>query len=114
MRIKERINSYLDSKCEWSEEKANEILSYYIPRRSIWNAEEKYFCFWDSGENWSEKFNLKRIKIKDRRWWKNNAKIQGWKMKNYLIEKFEMEGFKKIIGDMDNGFISIYFKKIEK
>lgn len=111
---KEKINNYLNSKCEWSEEKANEILSYYIPRRSIWNAEEEYFLFWDNGENWSQKFNLKRIKIKDRRWWKNNAKIQGWKMKNYLIEKFEMEGFKKIIGDMDNGFISIYFKKIEK
>ena len=40
---KNKIENYLNSKCEWSEERANEILSYYIPRRSEWDEETKAF-----------------------------------------------------------------------
>ena len=41
IKTKEKITSYLNSKCEWSEERANEILSYFIPRKANWNEEHK-------------------------------------------------------------------------
>lgn len=28
---KRKINNYLNSKCKWDEERANKILSYYVP-----------------------------------------------------------------------------------
>lgn len=31
IKAKEKIDAYLDSRSTWSEERANEILSYYIP-----------------------------------------------------------------------------------
>lgn len=46
---KNKIEKYRNSKCEWNEEKANEILSYYIPRAAEWDNEEKCFYFADNG-----------------------------------------------------------------
>lgn len=43
VKAKEKIGSYLNSRLEWSEERANEILSYYIPRKAKWDAEDKLF-----------------------------------------------------------------------
>ena len=41
--LKDKIEDYLNSKCRWSDERANEILSYYIPRKADWDAEDKSF-----------------------------------------------------------------------
>ena len=111
---KNKIENYLNSKCEWSEERANEILSYYIPRKAEWDAEEKNFYFADNGMGWGMKCHQKKIKLKDRRWWKRYANGWGGKVRTYLIEKFELEGFTKEVCDTYDSWTEIYFIMIEK
>lgn len=53
IKAKEKITSYLNSREEWSEERVKEILSYYIPRRAEWDADDKCFYFFDNGYGWS-------------------------------------------------------------
>ena len=43
--IFEKISRNLNEKNFWSEKRANEILSYYVPRFSEWCAEEQEFYF---------------------------------------------------------------------
>lgn len=114
IKAKEKITSYLNSKCEWSEERANEILSYYIPRKANWNENDKCFYFFDNGTGWEMKYNKKKIKPKDRRWWKNYTRIWGGEVRTYLIEKFELEGFEKEVGNCYDSCTDISFKMIEK
>lgn len=114
MVAKEKIHAYLNSKCEWSDERANEILSYYIPRKSEWDAEDKSFYFADNGMGWSMKYHQKKIKMKDRRWWRKYTSGWGGKVRTYLLEQFEMEGFEKIVGDTYDSWTEITFKMIEE
>ena len=114
IKVKEKITSYLNSKCEWSEERANEILSYYIPRKADWNENDKCFYFFDNGMGWGRKYNKRFIKFRDRRWWDCNCGFWGGKIRTYLIEKFELEGFEKEIGDCYDSRTDISFKMIEK
>lgn len=109
-KAKEKINNYLNSKCEWSEERANEILSYYIPRTADWWEEEKTFYFFDNGYGWSNGFAKEYLRHKDRRWWNNHKGWAGGKIRSYLIEEFELEGFTKEVGDTDNNWTEIFFK----
>lgn len=110
IKAKEKINNYLNSKCEWNEEKANEILSYYIPRKANWDEEDKTFYFFDNGYGWGAKSHQKKIKLKDRRWWNNHRGWTGGKIRKYLIEEFELEGFTKEVGDTGDGWTEISFK----
>ena len=114
IKAKEKITSYLNSKCEWSEERANEILSYYIPRNSDWDAEDKSFYFFDNGMGWDLRCRQKRVKLKDRRWWKNYTRVWGGKVRDYLIEKFELEGFEKTVGETYDFHTEVTFKMIEE
>ena len=114
IKAKEKITSYLNSKCEWSEERANEILSYYIPRKADWNENDKCFYFFDNGMGWGMAYNRKYIKLRDRRWWNCNRGFWGGDIRTYLIEKFEMEGFEKIVGNTYDQRAEITFKLIEK
>lgn len=114
LKAKEKIDAYLDSRNTWSEERANEILSYYIPRNSDWNAEDKSFYFFDNGMGWNLRCRQKRVKLKDRRWWKNYTCAWGGKVRDYLIEKFELEGFEKIVGETYDFHTEVTFKMIEE
>ena len=114
IKAKEKITSYLNSKCEWSEERANEILSYYIPRKADWNENDKCFYFFDNGMGWARKYNKRFIKFRDRRWWDCNCGFWGGKIRTYLIEKFELEGFEKEVGDCYDSRTDISFKMIEE
>ena len=111
---KEKIEKYLNSRLEWSEERANEILSYYIPRKAEWDTETKEFYFVDNGLGWGSKRLLKKIKLSDRRWWRKYACGCGGRVRTYLIEKFELEGFEKIVGDTSDCWTRIAFKMIEE
>ena len=106
---KEKITSYLNSKCEWSEERANEILSYCIPRKADWNEDDKCFYFFDNGYGWSMPRAKKYLKRKDRRFWE----LHNGKIRTYLIEKFELEGFEKEVGGCYDSWTDISFKMIE-
>ena len=114
IKAKEKIDAYLDSRNTWSEERANEILSYYIPRNADWDAEKKSFYFFDNGMGWDLRCRQKRVKLKDRRWWKNHTRAWGGKVRTYLIDKFELEGFEKTVGDTDDFYTEVTFKMIEK
>ena len=114
IKAKEKIDAYLDSRNTWSEERANEILSYYIPRNSDWDAEDKSFYFYDNGMGWDLRCRQKRVKLKDRRWWKNHTRAWGGKVRTYLIEKFELEGFEKTVGETYDFHTEVTFKMIEE
>ena len=111
---KEKITLYLNSREEWSEEKVKEILNYYIPRNSEWNEDDKSFYFFDNGYGWSMALAKKYLKRKDRRFWNVYRGLGGGKIRSYLIEEFELEGFKKEIGDCSDGWTEITFRMIEK
>lgn len=112
---KNKIENYLNSKCEWSKERANEILSYYIPRKAKWYEDEKCFYFADNGMGWGMSYNKKFIKFRDRRWWNcNRGFFWGGKIRTYLIEEFEMEGFRKEVGDTYDQWTEVTFYLIEK
>ena len=107
-----KINNYLDSKQTWSEKRAEEIFSYFVPRRAEWDQEEQafYLCFNDYG--WNFYHAKKYLKRKDRRFWKKHSGFCGSSLRDYLNEKFELEGFKKEVADCDSNWTEICFKKI--
>lgn len=106
--IGKKIENYLNSRNKWSEERADEILQYYIPRRAEWCAEEKAFCFFDNGFGWGTA--KKYLKRRDRRFWNNNIGFCGWRLREYLINEFELEGFTKEVGNCSDSWTEIIFK----
>lgn len=110
---KEKIEQKLDSKVKWSDERAKEILDYYVPRYASWNEEEKTFYFFDNGYGWDFCRAKKLLNRKDRRFWKKYNGFTGGDIRRYLINEFELEGFEKEILDTYNGWTEIEFKMIE-
>ena len=104
-----KINKSLNSRQEWNEERANEILNYYIPRRSEWVDKEKTFYFFDNGIGWAYGCAKYYLKHKDRRFWKINCGGWGGKMREKKKEKFQLEGFTKEVGTCDD-WTEISFK----
>ena len=96
------INKRLNDKQEWNEERANEILNYYIQRRAEWDEKEQCFYFFDNGLGWNLALAKKYLKRKDRHFWKVNSSWWGGKMREYLVEKFQLEGFTKVVGFCDD------------
>ena len=114
IQAKEKITLYLNLREEWSEERVKEILNYYIPRNSEWNEDDKSFYFFDNGYGWSIVLAKKYLKRKDRRFWNVHRGFVGGKIRSYLIEEFELEGFEKEVGDCSEGWTEITFRMIEK
>ena len=94
---RDKIKTYLNARTEWSESRANEILSYYVPRFADWDAEKKEFYFFDNGMGWHR--GKKYIKLRDRRFWKLYSGCWGYKIRDCLINAFELEGFTKTVLD---------------
>ena len=113
IKAKEKIEAWLNSREEWSEERVNEILNYYIPRRADWDAEDKTFYFFDNGYGWSMCSAKKYLKWRDRRFWTVHRGWTGGKIRNYLIDNFELEGFKKEVGNCYDGWTEVSFTMIE-
>ena len=114
IKAKEKITSYLNSREEWSEERVKEILNYYIPRMADWDEEDKCFYFFDNGYGWSIGLAKKYLKRKDRRFWNVHHGWGGGKIRSYLIDEFELEGFEKEVGNCSEGWTEIAFRMIEK
>ena len=91
--IRDKVENKLNARQVWNEEKANEILNYYIPRKSEWNEENKTFWFFDNGYGWDWYLAKRNIKLKDKRFWNCNK----YNIRKYLTESFELEGFTKIV-----------------
>ena len=109
-----KIRTWLNHKEIWSEERATEILNYYIPRRSEWNAETKSFYFFDNGMGWNIRLAKRFLKSKDRRFWKVHCAWWGGEMRELLMNKFELEGFTKELGNCAETWIEISFVLNEK
>ena len=114
IKLLDKIEKWSISRNKWSEERANEILSYYIPRKAKWHEDDKCFYFADNGMGWGMAYNKKFIKLRDRKWWNYNCGFWGGKIRTYLIEQFEMEGFKKEVGDTYDQWAEVTFYLIEK
>lgn len=67
-----------------------------------------------NGMGWGMTYNRKYLKLRGRRWWDCNRGFWGGNIRTYLIEKFEMEGFEKIVGNTYDQWAEITFKLIEK
>jgi hypothetical protein len=109
--LMEKIVKWLNSRQAWSDERAKEILDYYIPRRAQWDAEEQEFYFFDNGYGWSLSSARKYLKLKDRRFWNNHKGFCGGDIRYYLIDTFELEGFTKEVGECSSSWTEITFKK---
>ena len=115
LKINDKIDIYLNSRNKWSEERANEILQYYIPRYADWSAEEKEFYFFGNGYGWSMNFAKKYLKRRDRRFWKLHTGFCGGKIRDYLIDKFELEGFtKEVISKYIDGTEIVFKLGVDK
>lgn len=112
MVAKDKISEYLASRQKWSDERAKEILNYYVPRRADWCEEDKTFYFYDNGMGWGN-LAKKYLKLKDRRWWNKYNGFWGGEIRLYLIEEFELEGFTKEVIRHDEAETEITFTLIE-
>jgi hypothetical protein len=106
-----KIKKWLNSRQTWSDERAKEILDYYIPRRANWDAEDQEFYFFDNGFGWSLNSAKRYLKRKDRRFWNIHKGWCGSKIRKYLIEEFELEGFTKEVCNCSDSWTEIIFKK---
>lgn len=105
----DKMRAWLNNKEEWDEARATEILNYYIPRCSHWDAKDKSFDFFDNGIGWNIKLAKRYLKLKDRRFWKVHCAWWGGEMRNFLMNKFELEGFTKELGNCSEGWTEIFF-----
>ena len=106
-----KITKWLNSRQAWSNERVNEILNYYVPRFAEWDAEKQEFYFFDNGYGWSLHYAKRYLKRKDRRFWEIYNCAWGGNIRDYLIEKFELEGFTKEIHNCSDSCTEIIFKK---
>ena len=106
--VKKRIDKWLDEHPRWSEDRAKEILDYFIPRYAVWNEERKEFYFFDDGFvlTRAEKSTKKYIKPKDRKFWKRYS----YKLRRYLFEDYQLEGFVKKIGNTCDDWTKVTFR----
>lgn len=102
--LKDVINEYLDKKQTWNENRAIEILNYYVPRYSDWDEKNKCFYFSDTGMGWHIWNAKKYLRRKDRRFWKVYSKVYGGAMRDFLINNFQLSGFTKHVYECMDAF----------
>ena len=110
----DKINNNLNAHTVWNDERANEILSYYIPRKCSWDEETQELYFFDNGYGWSMNLAKKHLKRKDRRFWNKYKGWYGGEIRDYLLNRFELEGFTKELGHCEDGRTEIIFHKIDE
>ena len=110
----DKIKYKMYDRTEWSDEHASEILNYYVPRKCSWNEEDQELYFFDNGYGWSMCYAKKYLKFKDRRFWNKFNGWNGGEIRRYLLDAFELEGFTKELGNCEDGWTEIYFKKNEE
>lgn len=106
-----KVEKKLNDRNQWSEQRANEILSYYVPHRAEWDSENNEFYFFDNGRGWSLYLAKDHLKRKDRRFWKLHNGGWGGRLREHLIYHFELEGFTKEVLNTADFCTEIVFKE---
>lgn len=104
----DKIQKKFNARQKWSEKRAKEIFDYYLPRKAEWSEEDCAFYFFDNGMGW-DNLAKKYLKLKDRRFWDNHRGFWGGKLRTYLIEEYEIEGFTKVVGNCSEGWTEVSF-----
>lgn len=107
---KERFDEWVEKRNAWDETRAKEIFDYYIPRKAEWDDEKKEFYFFDNGYGWSYKLAKRYLKRKDKAFWNTNRGWSGGKLRSYLIDTYELEGFTKEVLDCSDSWTELVFK----
>lgn len=108
------ISQWLDSRNRWSVKRVDKILQYYIPRASGWNSTDKCFYFSDNGMGWNLGLAKRYLKRRDYRFWHLHNGLFGGKIREYLVDEFELEGFVKEVENRYDDWTIITFRMIEK
>ena len=109
--VYEKIKKHIRKQIVWSEERATEILNYYIPRSSEWDDEKKEFFFFDNGYGWNFRLAKKYLKRKDYAFWKKFGSSWCLEIREFLVKDFELEGFtKEVVEDYYGTDTEIIFK----
>ena len=111
--VAEKIQKKLNARQVWSEERVKAILDYYVPRKAEWCEEDKTFYFFDNGMGW-DSLAKRYLKRKDLRWWNNHRGFVGGRIRDYLINNYEIVGFTKEVGNCADGWTEVSFTMIEK
>ena len=101
----EKFVKYLNSRQSWNEERARQILSYYVPSKADWDEIDQDFYFFDNGMGWGN-LAKRHLKRKDRRFWD----LHRHKIRRYLIDDFELDGFVKEVRDCSDGWTELIFR----
>lgn len=110
----EALSQWLDSRNQWSVKRVDKILQYYIPRVSGWNSTDKCFYFSDNGMGWNLGLAKRYLKRRDYRFWHLHNGCFGGKIRKYLVDEFELEGFVKEVENHYDDWTIITFRMIEK
>ena len=111
MRACKKIKDKLDAQVVWSDERANEILSYYVPRKCSWDEENQELYFFDNGYGWNFRLAKKYLKRKDYAFWKKFGSSWCLEIREFLVKDFELEGFtKEVVEDYYGTDTEIIFK----
>lgn len=102
---KEKFVKYLNSRQAWNTERARQILSYYVPSKADWDEIDQDFYFFDNGMGWGN-LAKRHLKRKDRRFWD----LHRSKIRRYLIDEFELDGFVKEVRDCSDGWTELVFR----
>lgn len=108
-KIHDKYNSWAIKRHSWNEERAYDILAYYIPRRSDWNGKKGELYFFDNGLGWYWCVAKKYLRLKDYTFQKLHTGWLGGRMRDYLLNDFELDGFTKQIIDFYDGKTEIIF-----
>lgn len=106
-----KVEKKLNDRNQWSEQRADEILSYYVPHRAEWDAENNEFYFFDNGRGWSLYLAKDHLRRKDRRFWELHNGAWGGRIRDHLIYHFELEGFTKEVLNTEDFWTEIAFKE---
>lgn len=106
----DKIIQWFNKKTVWTSKRAQEILDYYVPRRSQWDSIANSFYFYDNGYGWHIAHAKRYLKRKDYRFWKKYRH----EIRNYLINSFELEGFNKTVNSSWFEETEIEFTAIEQ
>lgn len=99
------------AKVQWSDERANEVLTHWFLEKADWLERDRIFWYYRKSLGWDYRRNKRYLRKQDRIFWKKYAGYCGGEIKEYLVNKFQLDGFTKIVHCSDWDNFEIEFKQ---